>query len=161
MTVLDAARINVAPVAAGDALTYLSGRALDAARWQPLLDHLATCPGGLLATVLSTPWRLCLAATVYQQDGDPAELLALPDADALHEHLLTRFIPAVTRTVPNPRGYTTDDVHRWLHHLTTHLDPTGTLPSTTPAGVKATDLVLHELWPLAGRTRIRTTDALL
>jgi hypothetical protein len=53
------------------------------------------------------------------------------------------------------------DVHRWLHHLTTHLDPTGTLPATASQGAEATDLVLHELWPLAGRTRVRATDALL
>ncbi|WP_247707035.1 hypothetical protein [Streptomyces liliiviolaceus] len=160
-TVLDAAHVTVDPVTVGDARTYLTDRAVDAARWQPLLDHLAARPGGLLATVLSTPWRLCLTATVYQRDGDPAELLTLPDADALDQHLLARFIPAVTRTSPNPRGYTPGDVHRWLHHLTTHLDPTGTLHPTAPARAEATDLVLHELWPLAGRIRIHSTDALL
>ncbi|NNN34427.1 NACHT domain-containing protein [Streptomyces sp. S3(2020)] len=155
--VLDAARITIAPVDATDAHTYLTDRALRAARWQPLTDHLAAHPGGLLATVLSTPWRLCLTATVYHRDGDPAELLTLPDADTLDQHLLTRYIPAATHTAPNPRGYTPEDVHRWLHHLTTYLAPA----STTPAGAEATDLVLHELWPLAGRTRVRTTDALL
>jgi len=114
-----------------------------------------------LATVLSTPWRLCLTATVYHHDGDPGELLTLPDADALDRHLLARFIPAAVRTAPNPRGYTPQDVHRWLHHLTTHLDPTGTFPATAPQGAEATDLVLHELWPLAGRTRVQATDVFL
>ena len=85
------------------------------------LDHLAAHPGGFLAAELSTPWRLCLTATVYYRDGDPAELLTFPDADALDHHLLARYIPAATRTAPNPRGYTPQDVHRWLHHLTTHL----------------------------------------
>lgn len=159
--VLDAARITIAPVDTIDAQAYLTDRALGMVRWQPLLDHLAGHPGGSLASVLSTPWRLCLTATVYHRDGDPAELLILPDADTLDRHLLARYIPAATRTAPNPRGYTAEDVHRWLHHLTTHLDPTGALPTTTPAGAEATDLVLHELWPLAGRTRVRTTDALL
>ncbi|MFF4978284.1 NACHT domain-containing protein [Streptomyces sp. NPDC001083] len=159
--VLDAARIAVAPVNAVDARAYLTDRALGAARWQGLLDHLAAYPGGNLAVVLSTPWRLCLTATVYHHEGDPAELVNLPDADALDRHLLARYIPAVTRTAPSPRGYTPDDVHRWLHHLTIHLDPTGTLNSDVPASAEATDLVLHELWPLAGRTRVRTTDALL
>ncbi|MEU5894323.1 hypothetical protein ABZ835_47225 [Streptomyces sp. NPDC047461] len=111
--------------------------------------------------MLSTPWRLCLTATVYHRDGDPGELLTLPDADALDQHLLARYISAATRTVPNPRGYTPQDVHYWLHYLTVHLDPTGTLHVAVPARAKATDLVLHELWPLAGRTRVRTTDALL
>ncbi|MFR0353400.1 NACHT domain-containing protein [Streptomyces sediminimaris] len=159
--VLDAARITVAPVNADDARTYLTDRALDAPRWQPLLDDLAAHPGGTLATILSTPWRLCLSATVYHHDGQPSELLAFPDADALDCHLLARYIPAATRTTSNPRGYKPEDVHRWLHHLATHLDPTGTLSATTPASAEATDLVLHELWPLAGRTRVRTTDVLL
>ncbi|MFF3312933.1 NACHT domain-containing protein [Streptomyces sp. NPDC002952] len=161
VTVLDAARITVAPVATDDARTYLTGRALESARWQSLLNHLTVHPAGHLATVLSTPWRLCLTATVYQHDGDPAELLTLPDADALDKHLLARFIPAATRTTPNPRGYKAQDVHRWLHHLTTHLDPTGTLHPTALARAEATDLVLHELWPLAGRIRVRVIDALV
>ncbi|MEU6260471.1 NACHT domain-containing protein [Streptomyces sp. NPDC047043] len=159
--VLDAARIAVAPVDTDNARAYLTGRALDAARWRPLLDHLAAHPSGPLAAVLSTPWRLCLTATVYHHDGDPAELLALPDDDALDRHLLARYIPAATRIVPNPRGYTPQDVHRWLHHLTTHLDPTGSLNATTPAAAEATDVVLHNLWPLAGRARVRAADALL
>ncbi|MES5825482.1 NACHT domain-containing protein [Streptomyces sp. RG80] len=159
--VLDAARIAIAPVHTSDARAYLADRALNPARWQPLLDHLTAHPGGLLATALSTPWRLCLTATVYHRDGDPAELLTLPDVIALDGYLLARYIPAATRTVPNPRGYAPQDVHRWLHRLTTHLDPTGTLSATAPTATEATDLVLHELWPLAGRTRVRTTDALL
>ncbi|MFC5203130.1 NACHT domain-containing protein [Streptomyces kaempferi] len=159
--VLDAAHIAVAPVDTDDARTYLTDRALDATRWQPLLNHLAAHRGGPLATVLSTPWRLCLTATVYHHDGNPAELLALPDAETLDQHLLARYIPAAIRTAPNPRGYRPQDVHRWLHHLTTHLDPTGTLIATASQGAEATDLVLHELWPLAGRTRVRATDALL
>ncbi|MGW3151605.1 NACHT domain-containing protein [Streptomyces sp. NPDC001177] len=160
-TVLDAARITVAPVDTDDARDYLTGRALDPARWQPLTDHLTAHPEGPLATVLSTPWRLCLTATAYHHHGDPAELLTLPDPDALDRHLLARYIPAATRTTPNPHGYTPQDVHRWLHHLTTHLDPTGTPQATATTGSETTDLVLHELWPLAGRTRVRTTDTLL
>lgn len=150
---LDAARIAIAPVGADDARAYLTDRALDAARWQPLLDHLVAHPGGALASVLSTPWRLCLTATVYQYDGDPAELLALPDADALDEHLLARYIPAATRTAPNPHRYTAQEVHRWLRHLTTHLEPVG-----TSQRAEATDIVLHELWPLGGPLRVRLTE---
>ncbi|MGW4033966.1 NACHT domain-containing protein [Streptomyces sp. NPDC004838] len=165
-TVLDAARIGIEPVDAADARGYLTGRALDEARWQPLTDHLATEPGGMLATVLSTPWKLGLTATVYHHDGDPAELLALPDPDAVDRHLLARCIPAAVRHTPNPRRYTAQQVHRWLHRLSVHLDPAGTTSGTrAPAGgqgpAEATDLVWHELWPLAGRLRVRTTDAVL
>ncbi|WP_280883463.1 NACHT domain-containing protein [Streptomyces pseudovenezuelae] len=159
--VLDAARIAIAPVATDDARNYLIDRALDAPRWRPLINHLAAAPSGPLASVLSTPWRLCLAATVYHHDGNPAELLALSGPGALDRHLLARYIPAATRTAPNPRSYTPQDIHRWLHHLTTHLDPTGTLHASPLACAQATDLVLHELWPLAGRTRVRAVDALL
>lgn len=159
--VLDAARISIAPVDTADARNYLNGRALDAARWRPLTDRLDADPSGPLATVLSTPWRLCLTATVYHQGGDPGELCSLPDPDALDRYLLARYIPAATRLTPAPHGYAAHDVHRWLHHLATRLDPAGTLQATVPAGAEATDLVLHELWPLAGRARVRAADALL
>ncbi|GGN45799.1 NACHT domain-containing protein [Streptomyces fuscichromogenes] len=159
--VLDAARIAVAPVDTGAARTYLTSRALDTARWQPLTDHLTAHPSGILATMLSTPWRLCLTATVYHHDGNPAELLTLPDADTLDRHLLARYISAATRITPNPHRYTPQDIHRWLHHLTTHLDATGALPATASARAETTDLVLHELWPLAGRARVRTADILI
>ncbi|MFI8447605.1 NACHT domain-containing protein [Streptomyces erythrochromogenes] len=163
--VVDAARIAIEPVHATDAWEYLAGRALDEARWRPLLDHLAAEPTGMLATVLSTPWRLGLTATVYHRD-DPAELLALPDADTVDSHLLARYIPAAVRTAPNPDRYTADEVHRWLHHLTTHLDPTGTAGGNRPhpggnSPAEATDLLLHELWPLAGRLRVVITDVLV
>lgn len=164
-TVVDAARIAIEPVHATDAREYLAGRAFDEARWRPFLDHLAAEPTGMLATVLSTPWRLGLTATVYHRD-DPAELLTLPHAHAVDSHLLARYVPAAIRTAPNPDQYTADEVHRWLHHLTTHLDPTGAAGGNraraggnSPTG--ATDLLLHELWPLAGRRRVITTDVLL
>ncbi|MGW2689592.1 hypothetical protein ACWC6I_41365, partial [Streptomyces sp. NPDC001414] len=146
---------------ADDARAYLADRVLDASRWQPLTDHLGAHPGGALATILSTPWRLCLTATVYQDDGNPAELLNLANADALDRHLLARYIPAAVSATANPCGYTPENVHRWLYHLTIHLDPAGILSAATPASAEATELVLHELWPLAGRTRVRTADAFL
>ncbi|MFI1015769.1 hypothetical protein [Streptomyces sp. NPDC020965] len=160
--VVDAARIEVAPVGVTDAREYLAGRALDELRWQPLTDHLAAEPAGMLAGVLSTPWRLGLTATVYHREGDPGDLLALPDTGAVDEHLLARYIPAAVRTAPTPCRYTAEQVHRWLHHLSVHLDPTGSQAAPgTPGTAGATDLLLHELWPLAGRARVWATDFLL
>ncbi|KUN29241.1 hypothetical protein AQJ23_00130 [Streptomyces antibioticus] len=159
--VLDAAHITIAPTTPEDARTYLKGRAIDRVRWQPLIDHLTDHPGGPLAATLSTPWRLCLTATAYHRDGDPAELLTLPAAAALDQHLLARYIPAAIRIAPNPHRYRPHSVHRWLHHLTTHLDPDGGLHLTTPAHTEVTDLVLHDLWPLAGTARVRVADGLL
>ncbi|MFG3529169.1 NACHT domain-containing protein [Streptomyces sp. NPDC047917] len=147
---IDAARIAVAPVDADHAVTYLRARAIDTPRWQPLIDHLETQPASPLTTTLSTPWRLCLTATVYHRDGDPSELLHHTDGHDLDEYLLTRYVPATVANTPNPRGYRPEDVHRWLHHLTGHL-----------TGAPSTDLTLHRLWTLAGTTRVRIADIVL
>ncbi|MBD3011350.1 NACHT domain-containing NTPase [Streptomyces sp. 5-10] len=151
---IDAARITIAPVNTGEAIGYLTDRARDIGRWQPLINHLTTNPTGPLAALLSTPWRLCLTATVYHRSGDPDELLLHPTAHDLDQHLLARYIPAATANMDNPHGYEAAQVHRWLHHLTRHLTSPGTHPP-------ATDLTLHKLWPLAGRFRVRLVDALL
>ncbi|MER5381791.1 NACHT domain-containing protein [Streptomyces sp. NPDC002688] len=152
----DAARITIEPVSPDDAVTYLTARAQDSTRWQPLTDHLTMYPTGATATWLSTPWRLCLVATDYHHTGNPHELTGFFSPQALDEHLLARFIPAATRLQPHPRtrlgrprAYRPDQVHRWLHHLTR------ALPVTGP------DLVLHNLWPLAGRARFRLASAAL
>ncbi|MCX5357181.1 NACHT domain-containing protein [Streptomyces sp. NBC_00124] len=151
---IDAAHVSIAPVDAEHAVTYLRTRARDTPRWQPLLDHLHGQPTGPLATVLSTPWRLCLAATVYHRTGDPAELLQHPTSVDLDQHLLARYIPAATTHTPNPLQYHPEAIHRWLHHLTHHL-------SGTTTGIPAIDITLHRVWPLAGPTRVRATDAAL
>ncbi|MFI9583484.1 hypothetical protein ACIHCQ_16925 [Streptomyces sp. NPDC052236] len=48
-----------------------------------------------------------------------------------------------------------DQTHRWLAALAHHL---ATTPASTGSG---TDIVLHQLWPMAGPRRVRTIDALL
>ncbi|MFE6871526.1 NACHT domain-containing protein [Kitasatospora sp. NPDC057692] len=150
---IDAARIEIDAVPAADAHTYLSQRALDRDRWQPVLDALRDDPTGSLATTLSTPWRLCLAATVYARDHDPADLLAHTTPDA---HLLARFIPATTTLHPAP--YSAADTHRWLARLAHHL---ATNPvAGAPAG-PGTDLALHQLWSMAGAARVKWVDAAL
>lgn len=179
----DSAQVTLAPVSHAQAMSYLATRAQDPPRWQPLIDHLTAHPTDALATLLSTPWRLCLVATVYHHDGSPHELTAYATAQALDDHLLSRFIPAATRLHPRTRFgrqriYHPDQVHRWLHHLTHALIPAAT---PVPTGVRrargrgslgrrptlrrrqssGTDLILHQLWPLAGRARVRVVDALL
>jgi hypothetical protein len=158
---LDAARIDINPVPAPDARTYLLQRADDPTRWEPLLEALRDDPAGLLATTLSTPWRLCLAATVYARDGTPADLLRHSTPDELDEHLLARFIPAATALFPN--RYDAARTHRWLARLAAHLNAPNPGPGlNSPADSRpGTDLVLHQLWPLAGRCRVRVADALL
>ncbi|MFH9425579.1 NACHT domain-containing protein [Streptomyces sp. NPDC017529] len=151
---MDAARITIDPVSASRAISYLRDRARDASRWQPLIEHLRGHPHSPLAAILSTPWRLCLTATVYHRDGDPSELLGHHTGDDLDRHLLARYLPAATANTPNPRHYKPEDIHRWLHHLTGHLDGAAT-------GTPSTDIALHQLWPLAGTLRVRAVDLLL
>ncbi|MFK8847178.1 NACHT domain-containing protein [Streptomyces sp. Ac-502] len=155
---LDAARVHIDAVPARDAHAYLLSRSGTPARWEPVLTALRDDPTGPLAAALSTPWRLCLAATVYARDSDPAELLRHTSPQALDEHLLARFIPATGTLYAHPR-YDSARVHRWLARLARHLDAPGRPgPSEIRPG---TDLVLHELWPLAGRLRVRVADGLL
>ncbi len=154
-TLVDAARITIAPVSVDEISLYLARRGRDCVRWKSLQDHLTAHPAGSFARLLSTPWRLCLAVTVYARKGDPAELLLhLTPAD-LDNHLLAHYITNAVEINANPHGYTPQDVHRALHHLATHLAP------TTPHTPARTDIVLHRLWPMAGRTLVRITDALL
>ncbi|CAM5616641.1 NACHT domain-containing protein [Streptomyces avidinii] len=160
----DAARIDIDHLTPASARAYLIHRAPDPARWQPVLEALDGDSRGTLATTLSTPWRLSLAATVYAQHGDPCDLLRHTSPSDLDEHLLARFVPAATALHPRPRRpYAPDDVHRWLVRLAAHLDKPTAIPGA-PAGVGAisrTDLVLHQLWPLAGPRRVRAIDAML
>jgi hypothetical protein len=150
----DAARVTIDPVDTAQAVGYLRDRTGDLSRWRPLVDHLRTHPTGPLAEALSTPWRLCLTATVYRDSGDPAELLHRLPVDDLDRHLLARYIPAVTEFPGTPARYVPDKVHVWLHQLARHLDDDS-------ASRHAGDLVLHHLWPLAGPGRVRRVDGLL
>ncbi|MGW1811393.1 NACHT domain-containing protein [Streptomyces sp. NPDC002078] len=163
---VDSARIAIAPVDAERAITYLRDRSRDSSRWQPLLDHLQAQPNGPLAATLSTPWRLCLTATVYHRTGNPAELLQIPTAHDLDQHLLARYIPAATANAPDPLRYPPHQVHRWLHHFavylnTQHAGPTAGSGDPAPSGGPRTDLIPHRLWPMAGPRRVRATDSVL
>ncbi|MDT3399298.1 NACHT domain-containing protein [Streptomyces sp. B1866] len=183
----ESARIEIVPVSAGQATAYVNARSTSPGRWRPVTDALTADPDGTLARALNTPWRLNLATTVYEERDrgtlayarDPAELLALATPESVRDHLLTAYVPVATRQHrTGPGRYEAADVHRWLARLAVHLAatpgppaPTGT-PGTpgatgtpgTPgaAGSGAgTDLVLHQLWPLAGRRRVRAADVLL
>ncbi|WP_143074859.1 NACHT domain-containing protein [Streptomyces mangrovisoli] len=153
-TLIDAARISIAPVDAPTAAAYLGARARDPQRWEPLLHHLRTQPGSHHSRLLSTPWRLCLAATVYHRHGTPAELLHSATESDLDAFLLSRYIPAATQSA-GPHRYSPEQIHLWLHHLATHLTrDDGTQPFRN-------HLVLQLLRPSRGRTFFRAVDAAL
>ncbi|MBL1086506.1 NACHT domain-containing protein [Streptomyces actinomycinicus] len=165
----DAACIELVPLDAATAWDFLTDRVGDADRWRNVLDALASSPASPLATGLSTPWRLTLAATVYEQRAPrsgiyprhPDDLLApaLNTPEAVGEHLLHLLIPAATEVSAAHRNhapYDPERVRAWLTVLARYLDRNvipGRPPGETP--LPNTDIVLAELWPLAGYRRIR------
>ncbi|MGW5351453.1 NACHT domain-containing protein [Streptomyces sp. NPDC004031] len=157
---LDAARVQIRPVSTAQATAYLTARVSAPLRWAPVLAALTAHPAGSLARALDTPWRLNLAVTVFEQRDpqthtyvrDPADLLGLVSPDAIRDHLLARRIQAAT--AQHPSRYSPHQVQRWLSRLATHLaGSTGTEPDT--------DVVLHQLWTLAGPRRVRAIDAVV
>jgi hypothetical protein len=194
------ARIAVARVDASRAHRYLSQRVASTergrARWQPVLsalDTVAADPAGpvapehtLLAQTLDTPWRLTLAATVFEErttDGryvrDPADLLALATGGHLYEYLLNQYIGAAVAAphrgaddISRPPGtdirprLDADATWRRLAFLARYLNDNSNPADGSPRRVarralSSTDLVLHELWPLAGKYRPRFTERAL
>ncbi|MEJ8667510.1 hypothetical protein WKI71_00020 [Streptomyces sp. MS1.AVA.1] len=161
----EAARIELSPVTPAQATAYLAALSTNAARWTAVLDNLTAASGGTLALGLSTPWRLNLAATAYEERHpdtfaylrNPADLLTLASPAAVRDHLLALFLPAATHQHPTcPGRYPPDATHRWLAALATHL------ATTTPARAAAgADITLHELWPMAGSRLVRLTDTLV
>ncbi|WP_049558956.1 NACHT domain-containing protein [Nonomuraea sp. SBT364] len=168
----NAARVEITPLSADKALTFMESRVggnQNMDRWRDVLDAIDFRPEAPLARALDSPWRLTMAITVYEQRDsatgrhlrDPAELAgpALDDPDKIRDHLLALYIPAVT----TPRGdavgpYRPEKVHAWLAVLATYLDTNaGTGRTIGGRTLSSTDLVLHELWPLAGnRPRVLT-----
>jgi hypothetical protein len=159
----DAARIEVEPVGPDQAGTYLEESGFPRDLLQPVLDELREDPAGTLASALSNPWRLSLAATVLAHDG-AADLLSHATPEALETYLLDRLIAASTAQAPNPRGYRPADVERWLSRIADHLDHPGPGakgargargPGPGPGPAPSTDIVLHQLWPIGGTIWVR------
>jgi len=166
----DAARVELQPVSLPAARDFLTRRAKEQDRWKPVLEKMGRRSGRPLAKALSTPWRLTLAATVYEQQDnartylrDPAELAnrRLDAEDKISEHLLGLYIPAA---VAAAGGRDPSEVHRWLAVLAGYLSANTASALHLPRVVagktlSGTDLVLHELWPLAGPRRTRVLTA--
>ncbi|MFJ7911343.1 NACHT domain-containing protein [Kitasatospora sp. NPDC096204] len=84
--------------------------------WQSLFDAMEKDSEGPVATTLSSPLMLSLAATVYApRNADPRELLdatRLPAEADIKGHLLDALIPAVCAQGPRP-SYLPGPVRRW------------------------------------------------
>ncbi|MGC0382294.1 NACHT domain-containing protein [Streptomyces sp. SAI-129] len=123
-----------------------------------------------LQCALDTPWRLTLAATVYQERDPrggyrrhPDTLLGLARDDTLREYLLDRYIPALLATDPAGSRRRVLKPHRaWrqLAVLARYLNDNVGRPPVAGRLVSSTDLILEELWLLAG-PRARALHVLL
>ena len=122
--------------------------------WETVHDRLISLHPGVLGQAFSTPWRLSLATTVV--DGGQiavAELLRFQSLKEFDDKLLARFIPASLALASSRRGtnprFTAVQFKSWL----------GTLARYTPKDEKkapaSNKLVIHQLWPIAGRDRVQ------
>ncbi|MBW8795946.1 MAG: hypothetical protein JF597_20830 [Streptomyces sp.] len=112
---------------------------VEKAAWARVID----ADSHRLMHILSTPWRLSLATTVYRGGVDPAELLTCRDEADADRLLLARFIPASVDAMPR-RGYEAHHTSLWLTRLAEHL-----LQQCRQGG-SATDINLHQLSSMAG-----------
>ncbi|WP_067466516.1 NACHT domain-containing protein [Actinomadura macra] len=149
-----AAQVELVPVTQTKRTEFLRRRVVDLSRWDAVLE--ATKRKGRLTRELSTPWRLNLAVSVYEEpapDGEgylrhPDELTA-PDLD-VRDHLLSLYIPAIVAANPPPHGASEKKVERWLTSLAEFLRDNAR-PGYEVDGkrLSSTEFVMHELWPLA------------
>ncbi|MEW1912964.1 helix-turn-helix transcriptional regulator [Kitasatospora sp. NPDC085895] len=110
--------------------------------WEAVLDPARTAESAgraNLATALRTPLMIALARTMYSDHPErrPGELLdtaRFPDPEAIEEHLLAGFIPAVYRPRPTerldtahrpPGSWDAERAEHWLGHLAHHLTRLG------------------------------------
>ncbi|TDC08847.1 NACHT domain-containing protein [Nonomuraea longispora] len=154
------ARVNLDEVTGDKAWQFIQAITdqEDPDRWLPVLDAL-TSGGHVLAAALNTPWRLTLAASVYEERDphtgryvrSPAALTEFADESSVREHLFSLFIPArLAAADPAGKGPTAEQTHAWLAVLAGYLRTNASRPPFHGRMLSSTDLVPHQLWPLAG-----------
>lgn len=128
-----AAGVELEDLTVDDLAAYLPRTGRAGRSWAGVLDALREqeSPAAIrLARTLSTPLMVDLARTMCSDvpGRDPADLLCFPTREALEEHLLAGFVPAVyRRRIRRPgadahgRGREAERVRRWLGHLAQHL----------------------------------------
>jgi hypothetical protein len=90
-----AAVVEIEEVTAAQAGIYLPlGQRDGVRRWAPVIAHMKAHTDGALARALSTPLMVYLARTAYTT-GDPRPLTMFTDQEAVEEHLLRGYLPAI------------------------------------------------------------------
>ncbi|MEV5982580.1 NACHT domain-containing protein [Streptomyces sp. NPDC052114] len=176
------ALVRLDRVSPAQARAFLEHRVADTAvgraAWQPVLDALdPPVSAGLTAVrpeanalrrALDTPWRLTLAATVYHPatGRQPAELLTRAGNGTLHRQLLAHYIDAAVTAAPGPGAAAVPALdpaktRRVLTVLACYLHANAVGRTEQGRALSSSDLVLHDLWPLAKPRDIRLQDMLL
>ena len=165
---LNAATVRLDSLTPTEVAQYVRERAVDPERWRAVIANLESERNSALAIALNTPWLLTLAITVYGESTgigparSPHELI--DHTSDMHEHLLRDYVRVVTEAHASPRWrpYHPEHVERWLGELAAYLDRN--LRTDKVVGgrtLSGTDVVLHELWPIAGERRPRRVDSVL
>ncbi|MEU4651731.1 NACHT domain-containing protein [Nocardia fluminea] len=162
-----AATVTLDPLPADQPADYLSDYQdrIEAAHpaWDQIITHLREHtdpehPDSPLAEVLRNPWMLGLTATtLHRTPQAAATLLDCPTPDAVRDGLFAAQIPAAisgTHDTDQFRGYTPDNVEKWLCTLARHLERRRDIDRN------GTAIRLDEIWEIAGTTRIRLLHGL-
>lgn len=168
-----AAHLQALKVTSRHASTYITRRSTNPGRWTQVLRHITESPLSPLARSLTNPWRLNLAASIYEHRDpvtsayvhNPRELMSasLNTQEAIRDHLLGLFLPiAATQHWKRSTVYSPDHVHVWLATLAAYLEHNSTGNRRIgDRSLSSTDITLHELWPLGGYRTPRFLHAVL
>lgn len=145
-TVSGAMHVKLFALTGREAADFLNDRlpVAERGRWDRVLVELKRDPDGLLATELSTPWKLIQALAAYRLEGNPADLLPPEGAgqEEYSEHiddiLCQGYISSAFQLdlAGTPRSQR--KVRSWLVSLAKGLQ------EQSGAGRSATDITLHE-----------------
>ncbi|QKV77552.1 NACHT domain-containing NTPase [Amycolatopsis sp. Hca4] len=170
-TLRDATKIRILPLQHTQIVDYIEDRfEADARQRQRWLNAVNT-HAEVMDEVLSTPWRLHLAATLFNSDRDPDEMFTLNNGSQvtqstrINEFLLDSYVTAaiLKESKNKPPRYPPEKVEIWLKSLAKHLTWQETVASKepgVPAGLSGIDLVPHLLWPIAGQKLVRVAHVI-
>jgi hypothetical protein len=170
----DAATLELQPVLPDEVDSYIASRSANTGRWATVIAHLRSGTNSPCARALRNAWLLSLAFDLYESNsgpaasGSPDDLLGYTSDAALADHLVSGFVLGRLRrsgrfgTVLERWRYDEKRCLRALKSFADYLD-LNAAQNRHLGGLRlgGTDLVLHELWPLAGNRRVRYSDLTL
>jgi hypothetical protein len=160
-----AAIVEILPIDTEHVISYLSSLGpTSELRWRPIFAELRQNPSGPIAMALSTPLAVWLARVAYSDMGSrPEELLdsrRFDSREAIEDHLLNEFVPAVYQARPPAPGYrarmrvSPKDADRWLSFLARSLSRDSTIARRGLVTGDQTDIAWWRLYLLLPRLEL-------